>query len=192
MKSMILALVVLAQDGQNVAACRIAAVRDLESRLDRGGSATEVLRDWCAEHRLADPPVIRAERDLSVDKPAGAEVRALLGVSPSEMIRYRRVRLTCGAHVLSEADNWYRPGRLSAEMNRQLDQTDTPFGAVVKPLNFHRRKLGVEAMFIPLPHTLVRYSALLLDPEGTPFSLVAESYTFELLDYEGGCGALSR
>ena len=167
------------------------AARDLatfEARLDKGGSATEVLRDWCAERRLADPPVIKAERDLSVDKPADSEVRALLGAAPGETVRYRRVRLACGGRVLSEADNWYRPGQLTAEMNRQLDQTDTPFGAVVRPLGFHRRTLGVEQLFDPgkstatLPHILVRYRALLVDQKGAPFSLVVESYTADLLE----------
>jgi hypothetical protein len=196
MKSMIVALVVLAQARAGLArdqalaakgAERAGALADLESRLDRGGSATEVLRGWCAERHLADPPVIRAERDRSVDKPAGPEVRALLGAAPGEAIRYRRVRLACGAHVLSEADNWYRPGLLTAEMNRQLDETDTPFGAVVRPLSFHRRTLDVEASSDP--HTLVRYRALLLDPKGTPFSLVVESYTAELLTDQPGARA---
>jgi hypothetical protein len=197
MKSMILALLVLGQggaalagDGQDTPACRADAARalaDFEGRLDRGGSATEVLRGWCAEHRLADPAVIRAERDTSVDKPASADVRALLGAAPGEAIRYRRVRLTCGARVLSEADNWYRPGQLTPEMNRQLDQTDTPFGAVVRPLDFHRRTLGVQPA--PDPHVLVRYRAVLLDPRETPFSLVVESYTAALLDFSPGTPA---
>ncbi|HLZ83556.1 MAG TPA: hypothetical protein VKQ54_08305 [Caulobacteraceae bacterium] len=181
MKSIMLAILALAQAGV------ARDLADFEARLDKGGSATEVLRGWCAERHLADPPVIKAERDRSVDKPADADVRALLGAAPGEAIRYRRVRLACGARVLSEADNWYRPGRLTAEMNRRLDQTDTPFGAVVKPLGFHRRTLGVERPFDPktgtaaLPHTLVRYRALLLDPKETPFSLVVESYTAEIL-----------
>jgi chorismate-pyruvate lyase len=180
-KSVLLALLAIGLS------CRAAAVRDLESRLDRGGSATEVLRGWCAEHAMADPPVVRAERDASVDKPADRDVRAQLGAAPGEKIRYRRVRLTCGAHVLSEADNWYRPGRLTAEMNRQLDQTDTPFGAVVRSLNFHRRTLGVAQA--PDPHILVRYRAVLLDPQERPFSLVVESYTAALLDFCPGTPA---
>jgi hypothetical protein len=181
MKVMMMAVLALAQ---GLAARDLA---DFEGRLDKGGSATEVLRGWCAEHHLADPPVIRAERDLSQDKPADGEVRALLGAAPGEPIRYRRVRLMCGARVLSEADNWYRPGRLTTEMNRQLDETETPFGAVVKPLGFHRRTLGVEHTFDPakgaaaLPHTLVRYRAVLLDQKDVPFSLVVESYTAALL-----------
>jgi hypothetical protein len=185
MKAMLMAALVVAQ---GFAARDLA---DFEARLDKGASATEVLRGWCAEHHLADPPLIRAERDLSVNKPADGEVRALLGAAPGETIRYRRVRLTCGARVLSEADNWYRPGQLTAEMNRQLDQTDTPFGAVVKPLGFHRRTLGVDKLFDPgkgaakLPHTLVRYRALLLDQKDVTFSLVVESYTAEILREDG-------
>jgi chorismate-pyruvate lyase len=181
MKAMMMAVLAVVQ------AYAARDLADFEARLDKGGSATEVLRDWCAERRLADPPVIKAERDISVDKPADSEVRALLGAAPGETVHYRRVRLSCGARVLSEADNWYRPGQLTAEMNRQLDQTETPFGAVVRPLGFHRRTLGVEHLFDPgrrtaaLPHTLVRYRALLVDRKGAPFSLVVESYTAELL-----------
>lgn len=195
MKSMAVAVLALgcgahAAAGTDAPACRAEAARslaDFEGRLDRGGSATEVLRGWCAEHGLADPAVIRAERDTSVDKPADRGVRALLGAGPGEAIRYRRVRLACGARVLSEADNWYRPGQLTAEMNRQLDQTETPFGAVVRPLNFHRRTLGVEQA--PEPHILVRYRAVLLDPQEKPFSLVVESYTAALLDVSPGTSA---
>jgi hypothetical protein len=186
MKSTILAILALAAAGRPAAVGRELA--DFEARLDRGSSATEVLQGWCADHRLADPPVIRAERDRTLDKPADAAVRALLGAGPDEPIRYRRVRLTCGAHVLSEADNWYRPGRLTAGMNRKLDETDTPFGAVVRPLGFHRRTLAEENLFRSdaggrqaLPHILVRYHALLVDSRGVPFSLVTESYTSELL-----------
>ena len=181
MKSTMLAILALAQAGV------ARDLADFEARLDKGGSATAVLGDWCAERHLADPAVIKAERDRSVEKPADTGVRALLGAAPGEAVRYRRVRLACGARVLSEADNWYRPGRLTAEMNRQLDETDTPFGVVVRPLGFHRHTLGVERVFDPakrtatLPHILFRYRALLLDRDGTPFSLVAESYTAEVL-----------
>ncbi len=48
----------------------------------------------------------------------------------------------CGGHVLSEADNWYVPARLTPQMNRALDTSDTPFGAAVKALDFHRATPG--------------------------------------------------
>jgi hypothetical protein len=55
-----------------------------------------------------------AELIHGADKAPTAEQRQLLGVTPSEPIRYRKVRLSCGNHVLSEADNWYVPSRLTA------------------------------------------------------------------------------
>ena len=192
MRLMIVAALLLSGAGPATAeapchADRARSLADLEARLDRGGSATEVLRGWCAEHHLADPAVIRAERDTSVDKPADAGVRTLLAAASDEPVLYRRVRLACGARVLSEADNWYRPGRLTAEMNRQLGQTDVPFGIVVRPLGFHRRTLAVEPGSDP--HVLVRYRAVLLDPKETPFSLVVESYTADLLAVSPGTPA---
>ncbi|HEX6509362.1 MAG TPA: hypothetical protein VF221_17170, partial [Chloroflexota bacterium] len=100
-----------------------------------------------AAHRLASPPHIVAERVNGADQAPTDEQRRLLGVSATEPIRYRRVRLTCGDHVLSEADNWYVP----PEMNRLLDTTDTAFGRAVQALDFHRRTLSVKLLWSPLP-----------------------------------------
>lgn len=149
------------------------ALARLKSDLLSNASATQVLTRWCDARKLASPAVIRAQRDKSDEKPATAEVRALLGAAADEPIRYRRVRLMCGTHVLSEADNWYRPGALTPAMNRTLDETDTPFGAVVGALNFTRRTLdggpGGE------PGTVLRVRAVLL-AGASPFSLVVENY----------------
>jgi len=88
------------------------------------------------------------------------------------------VKLTCGTHVLSEADNWYVPERLTPEMNRTLDTTEIPFGTVVRPLDFHRKTVKMETLDDPA-HAL-RVTALLLTGGGTPFSLVVENYSREL------------
>ena len=151
-------------------------------------SATETLRRWCAARHLADPPEILAERAPGPDKPADAEVRRLLHAAPSEPIRYRRVALACGAHVLSNADNWYRPSRLTAAMNAELGATDHPFGLVVKPLGFHRVTLSAKVLVLPgdrfIPADVIRHEAVLETPDGEPFSLVVETYTSHVLDGE--------
>ena len=100
----------------------VAAVRALNADLLSHDSATEVLARLCASHHLADPPVIRAFRDKAFDKPADHNIRMLLQAGPVEAVRYRHVRLACGAVVLSDAHNWYLPARLTPSMNRQLDQ----------------------------------------------------------------------
>lgn len=163
-----------------------------ETALDSRDSATVTLGQWCADHHLADPPKIVAVRDHEPGAPAPVEVRAALHAAPDEPVRYRRVALACGTHVLSEADNWYRPAALTAEMNRVLDETDTPFGLVVKPLDYRRMTLGVERLFDPahqparadgalaVPHAVLRHRAV-LTAAGEPFSLVVETYTSEVL-----------
>jgi hypothetical protein len=169
-----------------------ASFASFEATLDATDSASEALRRWCADRHLADPPVIKADRLRDMDKPADAEVIKALGAAPGEPLRYRRVRLLCGDRVLSEADNWYRPGRLTPEMNAALDATDRPFGVVVGPLAFHRRTLGVDWLFDPLaatgdggvltaPHAVLRHRAMLIAGDGAPFSLVVETYTDEVL-----------
>ena len=129
----------------------LAVLQSLNADLLSHDSATLTLQRWCDVHKLAWPVKITALRVLDVDKVPTPEQRVELGVSPTEPIRYRRVQLTCGAVVLSEADNWYVPGRLTPEMNRQLDGSDTPFGLVVRPLHFQRHTLSSMLLWQPLP-----------------------------------------
>ena len=155
------------------------AIRRLKAEILGSPSATQILTAYCARHHLADPPAIRALRDPGMDRKADGRVRRLLRVGPGEPVRYRRVRLSCGDQVLSDADNWYVPARLTAEMNNRLDGTDIPFGTVVKPLGFQRRTLGTEGLHDG-DHVL-RVTALLVNRDGLPFSLVQENYSAALV-----------
>lgn len=155
-----------------------AAVRRLEADLASSPSATQLLTEKCAALKLASPPVIRAVRE-HLDRKASNEVRSALSVGADTRLGYRRVDLTCGTHVLSEADNWYVPERLTPAMNQILDTTEVPFGTVVKPLNFHRKTLKMQALDEPV--LALRVTAVLATGEGVPFSLVIENYARELV-----------
>jgi hypothetical protein len=102
-------------------------------------------------------------------------VRRALRVGPAEPLRYRRVRLRCGTVVMSEADNWYVPRRLTPAMNLTLDTTDEPFGRVVQSLAFKRIRLAAEQPR-GRPGVVLIHRALLSLPDGTPFSYVIEAY----------------
>jgi hypothetical protein len=181
----------------------LALIESLNADLLAHDSATLTLERWCADHRLGDPPRIVAERVRDVDKPASAEVRAALDVKLNEPLGYRRVRLKCGDHVLSEADNWYVPSRLTPEMNHTLQTTDTPFGKAVAALHFRRHTLSADLLWRPLPKDwemgaqsapekagaltipdhLLEHRAVLSTPDGEPFSEVVETYTSEVLAF---------
>src|ERR1700692_1349509 len=88
----------------------LAVLQTLNADLLSHDSATLTLERWCDVHRLASPPRIVALRVPDVDKPPTSEQRRELGITPTESVRYRRVKLMCGAVVLSEADNWYVAG----------------------------------------------------------------------------------
>ena len=157
-------------------------VQALNAALLAGDSATLTLESWCARRRLADPARVVAVRDPRAVQPPPPEVRDRLQVSPGEPVAYRRVRLTCGGYVLSEADNWYVPARLSLSMNQTLDTTDTSFGRVILPLGPHRINLGVEWLWtgsgvLPGPREgLFRHRALVEDATGRPLAYVQETY----------------
>ncbi len=181
----------------------LALIESLNADLLSHDSATLTLERWCADHRLADPARIVAERVTDVLKPATAEARSALDVKPDELLGYRRVKLKCGDHVLSEADNWYVPARLSPEMNHMLETTDTPFGKAVAALHFRRHTLSAELLWSPLPkgwemgaasagggagalavpERVQEPRAVLMLPDGEPFSEVVETYTGEVLGF---------
>jgi chorismate-pyruvate lyase len=181
----------------------LALLESLNADLLTHDSATLTIERWCADHRLADPARIVAERVSGADKPASAEVREALNVKPDEPLGYRRVRLKCGDHVLSEADNWYVPARLTPAMNHVLEATDTPFGKAVAALHFRRHTLSADLLWRPLPKSwemgdasapkesgaltipnhVLEHRALLSTPDGEPFSEVVETYTGEVLAF---------
>lgn len=123
----------------------------LNSRVLASRSATTTLESWCHEHGLAAPATVVATRTSGQHKPPTPQQRAELKVSADEPVRYRQVRLSCGQRTLSQAENWYVPGRLSEAMNAELDTTDTPFGKVVAPLRPTRTTLEMTLLWSVLP-----------------------------------------
>lgn len=181
----------------------LALVQTLNSELLTNESATLTLDRWCERHKLAASTKITAERVRGVDKEPSAEQRKLLGISAEEPVRYRRVRLHCGDRVLSEADNWYVPSRLTPGMNQALDTTDIAFGRAVQLLHFRRQRLSATLLWSPLPEgwemgarlpdrraegleippQILQHHAILVLPDGSPISEVVETYTNEVLAF---------
>ncbi len=180
----------------------LALLETLNADLLSHDSATLTLDRWCAAHELAAPARVVAERVAGAEKPLADDQRAVLAVTGDAPVRYRRVRLRCGDKVLSEADNWYVPARLTPEMNRLLDTTDIAFGRAVQALHFRRRALAAALLWSPLPEgwehgaplpasaatlevppVVLQHRAVLTLPDGTPFSEVIETYTAAVLAF---------
>lgn len=175
----------------------LALLQSLNADLLSHDSATATLTRWCGDHHLAANPRIIALQEPG-DAPPDAAVLQTLKAGPGTPVRHRRVKLACGDRVLSEADNWYLPGRLTADMNHALDTSTTPFGLAVKALNFQRRTLSASLLFDPLPsgwdlspppagagpmtvpRQLIQHRAV-LTAAGEPFSYVIETYTDKVL-----------
>ena len=173
-------------------------LRALNAELLSHDSATAVLQTIC-DRRAPGQKIVARKSSWDPEEGALEAARFDLGVGPDEPVRYRQVELTCADVVLSSAENWYVPARLTPEMNRALDETRTPFGVVVGPLKFRRRTLASTYLFEPLPadwekhpredfdaapspppHVL-RHRAVLATPDGRPFSVVVETYTDRVL-----------
>lgn len=173
-------------------------LRALNAELLKRDSATAVLQAIC-DRRSPGQRIVARKAHWEAEEGAEAAVRRELGMGPAEPLRFRQVQLACGDVVFSSAENWYAPARLTPEMNRALDETQTPFGVVVAPLNFKRRRLAQTYLFEPLPEDwekrprsdfdaapsppphVLQHRAVLMTPDGPAFSLVVENYTERVL-----------
>jgi hypothetical protein len=185
----------------------LALIETLNAEILASRSATFTLEKWCGDHHLsgsAEPKITARQIDAKA-RPPTAEQRQRLDVGPSDEIKVRHVQLLCGDRVFSEADNWYVPARLTAEMNRLLETTTTPFGKAVQDLHPYRRTFAASVLWQPLPEgwetkplvasppdaaqslaipdALFEHRAVLYTEEGKPFSEVDEVYQRPLLDF---------
>ena len=182
-----------------------AVIQTLNAQLLASRSATQTLETWCGDHQLAAEPKIVARLVTGVEKPPSADQRQRLRVAPTDVVKYRHVQLVCGSRVLSEADNWYVPGRLTAEMNRLLETTGTPFGTAVRSLEPVRQTVDATMLWSPLPErwesgagtalpgtpnaalmipdALFAHRAVLFTGDRVPFSEVYEVYQRQILAF---------
>lgn len=185
----------------------VAILQTLNAQLLSNRSATAVLEEWCAEHHMAPVSKITAQLISEQDKSVSDDTRKRLRLKISDRVKYRHVQLSCGSHILSEADNWYVPSRLTDKMNRELNSSDRPFGKIIAPLNPYRRTMEVKMYWSPLargwendlsrsishrrdekaltlPKYLFMHRALVSSEADLPISEVVETYTNETINFD--------
>ncbi len=183
----------------------LALLQSLNGEILAASSATRTLEAWCGQHQMAEDPKIVARRVSGVRREPTAEQLQRLGVHDASEVQYRRVELRCGVHLLSEADNWYVPARLTPEMNALLTTTEIPFGKVVQAFQPYRRTIAVTMLWTPLPRgweqqrrprlrsrrwrllaipkEVFQHRAVLYTSDHRPFAEVVETYQSELLAF---------
>jgi hypothetical protein len=63
----------------------LALIETLNARLLGAHTATEVLDKWCADHKMASDPIVRARRVSGMPKPVSPEQRQRLQIGPDEV-----------------------------------------------------------------------------------------------------------
>jgi hypothetical protein len=191
-------------DTYQVRLAALALIQTLNASILGSRSATVSLEAWCRDHRLAPDPKIVARPVPSVGQAPADEQRRRLEVTTTDEVKYRRVQLVCGTRVLSDAENWYVPSRLTPEMNRLLETTQAPFGRVIQPLEPYRVTFAVELLWSPLPSgwerelsprpkatagdlaipaALFMHRAVLYSADHRPFAEVREMYQRDILAF---------
>ncbi|AFC84773.1 hypothetical protein [Frateuria aurantia] len=162
----------------------------LNRRLLAEPSATAVLERWCGGPCGPQRIEVRKRAQPARTLPEG--LRQRLDAGADELIEYRRVALMYGGVTVSEAENWYCPARVAADMQHALEHSDQPFGRVVQALGFARETLCVDWLWQPgehargeWPQAVLRHQAILRRADGLPFSAVIETYARAVLSFGG-------
>ena len=153
----------------------------LVAALLQTGSATETLATWSRRRGWDDAIVAhKLEADM---RPAPARIAALLDIGEGETVGYRKVALASGERVLSRADNWFTPGRLSSGVNAGLDASQTPFGRLVGRMSPSRQVISADRLWVapqqPVPAEVFRLFAVVSGQTGEgrrPLAVVNETY----------------
>ncbi|MBB5047229.1 hypothetical protein HNR60_001981 [Rhodopseudomonas rhenobacensis] len=119
----------------------MASVSAFQQFLQDHDTATAAIVAWCRRHQPGSGDDLAARVLLDREADPG-DYDGLLQLDAGEPIRCRRVLLTWGNQVVSEAENWYFPRRLPREMQTALTGSE-PFGAVVAGLAPRRTTIAV-------------------------------------------------
>lgn len=158
-----------------------------DAGLRASGSATAFLEQWMTARMGEAVPgaAVRVRLRAAPGRQTAPDAAARLGLAPETELAYRSVWLVRGGRILSGAENWYVPERLSPAMNRRLAEGCVPFGRVVRPLAPARETFAVDRLWdgrgAAVPPRLTRHRALMRDAEGRPLCVVSETYMRSIL-----------
>lgn len=160
-------------------------------------TVTLALERWCDLAGLGDGPITaRPSGPSSVVTNLDLEIATALDLLPGrrtsrlETVIYRSVELRRGLLALVEADNWYVPERLPADINQALQTTNSPFGKLIAPVGASRSEVRSIDQTVgrsgqAMPRHLFAQSAVISISGGTRVAFVRERFLPALLGPPG-------
>ena len=136
-----------------------ALTQALSAHLLAASSATNALHAWCEARGLAEGSIVARLHFQDQAPTLDEDTRKRLHVGTDEPVHRRRVELMRGELVLSEADNWFLPGRLAPSMRELLATTTIPFGKIVERLRPMRRTFLAYSPISPHQAMQLRFAA---------------------------------
>ena len=155
----------------------------LNQRLVHTKNAPATLGHWC-HRQLADTAELTVEQEDKRQRQALADVYDALKISPSTPVNYLKQRFVCGGKVIAVFDHWYRADLMTPTMTKALAEHNKPLGSIARDAGFFRRSLSNNPLWPDegaLPVFVLEHQAVIYRSDNTPFSLVQEHYTRQLL-----------
>ncbi|KFZ37840.1 hypothetical protein HR45_08270 [Shewanella mangrovi] len=146
-------------------------------------NAPATLNYWC-KGILADEHGVEVSKSDDAHPAASDEIRKLLGVDAATPVQYLKLNYQCHHKVIAVFEHWYLPQLLPAKVKQLLLQDSVSLGRELRRAGFYRQSISNKPMWPDsgaLPTFVLQHQALWYRSDKTPFSLVNEHYTRQLL-----------
>jgi hypothetical protein len=155
----------------------------LNQRLVHSKNAPATLNHWCNQ-QLNNAEDLQIVVDTDRQLPPPANVYQLLKITPDTQLSYLKQRFLCGGKVVAVFDHWFRADMLTPAMQQALAKKTHALGSIARDAGFFRRSLSNNPLWPDegaLPVFVLEHLAVIYRSDNTPFSLVQEHYTRQLL-----------
>lgn len=157
----------------------------LNQHLINSKNAPATLDSWCHSY-LASPTALTVNSVTEPTPPLPDTVRQQLHIGPQTQPRYLKLQYQCDNKVVAVFEHWYLPKMLPSEIEAQMLDHPVSFGRELRKLGYYRQNLSYSPLWPKsdagsLPAIVLQQQAMLYRNDKTPFSVVSEHYSRQLL-----------
>lgn len=155
----------------------------LNQHLIRSKNAPATLDYWCHNYLSPDAELtVTAVKEPTPTLPT--EVMAQLHSGAITAPKYLKLQYLCAGKVVAVFEHWYLPKMLPHNVAQQMQQHPISFGRELRKLGYYRQSLSNEPEWLDagsLPAIVLQQQAVIYRNDKTPFSVVMEHYSRQLL-----------
>lgn len=157
----------------------------LNQHLINSKNAPATLDYWCHSY-LGSPTALTVNSVSEPTPPVPQAVRQQLHIKATTQPQYLKLQYQCDNKVVAVFEHWYLPSMLPKDVETQMRDHPISFGRELRKLGYYRQSLSNHPLWPDsgsgsLPAIVLQQQSLLYRNDKTPFSVVSEHYSRQLL-----------